>query len=159
MKPQQYHLAQANIAYMRASLSAPLMAGFVEQLQTINELADNSPGFVWRLQDEATGDSTGVRVYSDEQILFNLSLWESVEALSNYVYCSQHAVVMRDRRRWFKKSDLSTLVLWWIQKGRLPSVNEAKERLEYLRHHGETPYAFSFKKPFPAPRALVKQSN
>lgn len=151
MKPQQYHLAQANIVYMHAPLSDPLMAGFVDQLQTINELADNSLGFVWRLQDEATGNNTGVHAYPDEHILFNLSVWESVEALSNYVYRSQHAVVMRDGRQWFKKSDSPTLVLWWIQSGQLPAVNEAKERLEYLRQHGVTPYAFSFKKRFPAP--------
>jgi hypothetical protein len=151
MKPQQYHLAQANIVYMRAPLSDPLMAGFVDQLQTINELADNSSGFVWRLQDEATGNSTAVRAYPDEHILFNFSVWESVEALSNYAYRSQHAIVMRDGRRWFKKSDSPTLVLWWIQSGQLPTVNEAKERLEYLRQHGATPYAFSFKKTFPAP--------
>ncbi len=151
MNPQQYHLAQANIVYMRASLSDPLMAGFVDQLQTINELADNSSGFVWRLQDEVSGNNTSICAYPDERILFNLSVWESVEALFNYTYRSQHAIVMRDGRRWFKKYDSPTLVLWWIQSEQLPTVNEAKERLEYLRQHGSTPYAFSFKKTFPTP--------
>jgi len=45
-----YHLAQVNIAHMRAPLDDPLMAGFVAQLETINALADASPGFIWRLQ-------------------------------------------------------------------------------------------------------------
>ena len=37
-------------------------------------------------------------------------------------------------------------VLWYVPAGHLPDVGEARERLEYLREHGETPYAFSFSK-------------
>ncbi|HEY9801028.1 MAG TPA: DUF3291 domain-containing protein [Leptolyngbyaceae cyanobacterium] len=151
MVSQKYYLAQANIVYMSAPLNDPIMASFVAQLQAINELADKSPGFIWRLQDETSGNNTDIRAYADERILLNLSVWESVKALSNYVYRSQHMVVMRNGRHWFKKLDYPTLVLWWIHEENMPTVDEAKERLEYLRQHGPTSYAFSFKKQFPYP--------
>jgi len=154
MPLKQYHLAQFNVATMRAPLDAPLMADFVAQLQTINALADASPGFVWRLQSESTTDATSIRAYENERILLNLSVWESMAALKNYVYRSQHAVVMRSRRRWFEKSDQQNLVLWWIPAGHIPTVAEAKERLEYLRSRGYSPYAFSFNQPFPSPEAV-----
>jgi hypothetical protein len=153
MKAEQYYLAQLNIALMRAPLNDPLMADFVAQLDAINAIADNSPGFVWRLQDQA-GNATGIHAYDDERMLVNLTVWQSIAALSAYVYRSQHGEVMRDRRRWFEKSDQLTFVLWWIPAGHLPGLEEAKERLEHLRRHGATAYAFSFKTPFPSPNAI-----
>jgi len=154
MPHQQYHLAQFNIAIMRTPLNAPLMADFVAQLQTINALADASPGFVWRLRDEGTTNATSIRAYENERILLNLSAWESVAALKNYVYRSQHAVVMRERRRWFEKSEQPNLVLWWIPARYIPSVEEAKERLECLQQRGSTPNAFSFSQLFSSPQAV-----
>lgn len=145
---KQYHLAQVNIAKMLAPLHDPLMAEFVAHLQSVNATADSSPGFVWRLQTEA-GDATQIRAYDDKQILFNLSVWESLETLRNYVYRSQHGTVMRNRRQWFEKSEQPTTALWWIFAGQIPTVLEAKERLEYLRHNGPTPYAFLFNNTFP----------
>lgn len=150
ISPPQHHLAQLNIAHMLAPLSDPLMADFVAQLDQMNAIADSSPGFVWRLQD-AAGDATAIRAYDDPLILVNLSVWESVEALSAYVYRSQHGAAMRDRRRWFHKSAQPTFALWWVPAGHLPTLAEAKERLTHLCQHGVTPYAFSFAKPFPSP--------
>jgi hypothetical protein len=149
-----YHLAQVNIARMIAPLSDPLMAGFVAKLDEVNALADNSPGFVWRLQT-SEGDATALRPYDDNSILFNMSVWASLEDLSHYVYAmeSEHRHVMKQRRRWFQRFDGPFMALWWVPEGHIPTVEEAKERLEYLRTHGETPYAFSFKQPFPAPDA------
>lgn len=156
--PQAYQLAQINIAMMRAALTDPIMADFVAQLHQINAVADASPGFVWRLQTEA-GDATSVRAYEDERILVNLSIWESLEALRDYVYRSQHGVAMRDRRRWFEKSDQPTVALWWIKAGEIPTVEEARIRLEHLREHGSTPDAFSFNQPFPAPVLLTVKTE
>ena len=47
MPHSRYHLAQVNIARMRAPLDHPLMTDFVAQLDRINALADATPGFVW----------------------------------------------------------------------------------------------------------------
>lgn len=155
MEVSTYHLAQANISTLRFPLDNPLMAGFIAELQTINTLADNSPGFIWRLQDKNAGNATTIRPYNNECIIINLSVWESIEALSNYVYRSQHAVVMKSRHQWFEKSLQPTLVLWWIPQGHIPNVFEAKERLEYLVSNGVTPHAFSFKQQFPQPDTTI----
>ena len=148
-----YHLAQVNIARMQAPLSDPLMAGFVEQLEAINALADNSPGFLWRLQTPE-GNATALRPYEDELILVNLSLWASLSDLLDFVYKSRHRQVLQQRRQWFQRFEGPYVALWWVPSGHIPSVEEAKERLAYLRAHGESPYAFSFKKPFPEPEAV-----
>src|SRR5580698_8480169 len=97
-----YHIAQVNIGRVRAPLDSPLMAGFVNRLAEVNELADRSPGFVWRLQTPA-GDATYLRPYEDDRILVNMSVWESIEALKSYVYRSAHADLLRERQQWFEQ--------------------------------------------------------
>jgi hypothetical protein len=97
MANNRFHLAQANIAPMRASLDDPVMAGFRSQLRHINSVADQSPGFVWRLQTDE-GDATAIRAFDDDRILFNISVWESLDSLHNYVYRSDHSGPFRNRR-------------------------------------------------------------
>ncbi len=154
MNQPSHHLAQINIARMLAPLDDPLMAGFVEQLDPINALADRSLGFVWRLQDEA-GDATSIRVFEDESILVNMSVWESMEALQDYVYRSRHLGLLRDRKRWFALPDGPHLALWWVPAGHLPTPEQGKGRLEHLRRHGPTPEAFTFKQPFAVPVEMM----
>ena len=146
----EYYIAQINIAHMRAPLTDPIMEDFVAQLAPINALADQSPGFVWRLQSES-GDATSIRAYDDDFIIVNLTVWENVDALREYVYKSAHHGVLRDRKRWFEKFDGAYYALWWVPVDHYPSTEEAKERLDYLRDHGETAYAFSFHQVFPKP--------
>ena len=43
------------------------------------------------------------------------------------------------------------LVLWWVPAGTVPTVAEAKERLESLRRRGPSPDAFTLRAPFPSP--------
>ena len=150
MGTTRFWLAQANIARMKAPLDDPAMAGFVSQLERINAVADASPGFVWRLQTE-DGDATALRAFEDERILFNMSVWESLEALHAYVYRGEHVGPLRDRRLWFEPLEGPPLVLWWIEAGHTPTVEEAKERLRTLADTGPTPEAFTFRRPFPAP--------
>ena len=123
-----YHLAQVNIAQMKAPLDSALMSTFVARLDEINALADGSPGFVWRLQTEA-GNATYFRPYDDDRILVNLSVWESVEALRTYVYQTVHAELLRQRRQWFEQFEGVYVALWWIPAGHIPGVDEAKTRL------------------------------
>ena len=96
------HIAQVNIARVKAPLDDPQMAGFVARLDDINALADRSPGFVWRLQT-SEGNATYLRPYDDDRILLNMSVWETVAALKHYVYRTVHAEVMRQRQQWFEK--------------------------------------------------------
>jgi Domain of unknown function (DUF3291) len=145
-----YHLAQVNVGRIVAPLDSEAMAGFVAQLDDINALAERSPGFVWRLKD-----ATGVQAYEDPLILVNVSLWESVEALRQYVYKSSHAAPLRDRSKWFEKPSEAHMAMWWVPVGRIPSVEEARERLEYRRKWGDSVVAFSFGKTYPEPEEPI----
>ena len=145
----KYHLAQINIAKARAEMNDPIMAGFVERLDEINKIADNAKGFVWRLQSEA-GDSTAIRVFDDKLILVNISVWETLEDLKNYVYKSNHVELIRDRQAWFTSFLGAKQAIWWLPEGHIPSIEEAKAKLEYLEKHGPSPEAFVFGKNFPA---------
>jgi hypothetical protein len=148
-----YQLAEINIARMLAPLDSPLMAEFVAQLDAINALADSSPGFVWRLQT-SEGNATALRPYEDNLILVNLSLWASLADLSTFVYKSRHRQVLEQRSHWFERLTEFYVALWWVPSGHIPTIEEAKEHLDYIRTHGESPYAFSFKKPFEAAAAI-----
>lgn len=153
-----YHIAQINIARMLAPIDDPIMAEFVEQLPPINALADQSAGFVWRLQTEG-GDATNIKVYDNDMIIINLTVWESIDALREFVYKSAHHGVLRDRKRWFEKFDGPYYALWWVPVGHIPSPEEGKEKLDYLREHGETAQAFSFHQVFPKPQSKSTVEN
>ena len=144
----EYHLAQVNVALMNADLDDPIMSGFVQRLDEINTLADGSKGFVWRLQTEA-GDATYLRPFDDKCILFNMSVWETLEDLRNYVYTSKHVELLKSKANWIKKQNEAHLALWWIQKGHIPSVEEALEKLRLIRAKDPSPEAFNFAKPYP----------
>jgi len=145
-----YHLVQSNVARMLGLIEDPVMAGFVERLEPLNALADASPGFVWRYQTDE-GDATEVRVFNDELILFNMSVWESVEALENFVYRSNHVEALQKKAEWFERASRATLALWWIEIGHVPSVEEAKDRFDVLWRDGPSAEAFTFRDRFPAP--------
>ena len=144
-----FHVAQVNIALPKAPVDSPLMADFMALLDPINALADASDGFVWRLQTDE-GNATSIRPFEDERLMVNLSTWESVEAMREFVYRSVHVEVMRRRRKWFEHMRLY-MALWWVPAGHIPSVEEAKDRLAHLREHGPTPQAFTFREPFGPP--------
>ena len=123
------------------------MAGFVARLDEINALADHSPGFVWRLQT-TEGNATYLRPYDDDRILINMSVWETVEALREFVYRTTHAELLRQRHEWFEKFAGAYLALWWVPAGHIPGIDEAKKRLEHIETHGPTQFAFTFKAVF-----------
>ena len=142
------HLAQVNVATLRAPLDGPELAGFVAELEPINALADASPGFVWRLQTE-DGDATAIRPFHDDRVMVNLSVWASLAALRAFVYATRHLEVMRHRRAWFQRMPDPYRALWWVPAGTIPTVAEAKDRLELLASQGPGPEAFTFRAPFP----------
>jgi Domain of unknown function (DUF3291) len=146
----EHHLAQVNVALPREPLESPLLAEFVAALEPLNAIADRSLGFVWRLQTEE-GDATSIRVFEDERIIVNLSVWESLEALRAFVYGRPHREYMARRREWFEQMADAYLALWWVPAGHIPSVEEAKDRLRTLRRDGPGPEAFSFRVHFPPP--------
>jgi heme-degrading monooxygenase HmoA len=144
------NLAQLNVALPREPLDSPRLADFMAALDPVNELADASPGFVWRLQTE-DGNATAIRAFGGDTMV-NMSVWESLEALRAFVYSNRgHLDVMRRRREWFEEHVEAFQVLWWVPAGHIPAVAEAEERLLLLRARGPSPEAFTFRRHFPPP--------
>lgn len=144
-----WQIAQLNIARMVAPADSPQLAEFFENLDRINRLADQAPGFIWRLQDEF-GSATSFRHFG-EDVIVNMSVWADIEALHKYVYRSAHTEIMAKRKQWFEQLRESYSVLWWTPSGSYPRLALAKEKLELLKGRGPSQEAFTFKKAFPAP--------
>lgn len=149
-----HHIAQINIARMVAPLDSPVMHDFVANLDRVNALAEAAPGFVWRLKGDGN-DATSLRPYADDRIIVNMSVWESIEALHQYTYYSGHVEIFRRRTEWFEKMTAPAIALWWVPAGHLPTVAEAKTKLELLEKVGITPLAFTFKQQFTVEEMLT----
>ncbi len=138
------HLAQLNIAKAKAPMDSPVMEGFVENIDRINGIAESSDGFIWRLKEES-GNATGINAFNDPLLLVNMSVWDSQETLKTFMFKTHHLEFMQRKQEWFTKLPEASYVLWWIPKGHIPTLEEAKARLEHIRENGESPYAFSFR--------------
>ncbi|WP_276374168.1 DUF3291 domain-containing protein [Chryseolinea sp. H1M3-3] len=151
MQSKAWHLAQINIAKMIGdTITDPVMEKFVAQLEEVNSLAEASPGFVWRLKDEGN-NATNFNPYHDNRIIVNMSVWVSLDHLIKFVYHGRHAEVLRSRRDWFINFGKPFTALWYIPAGKIPSIEDAVERLQSLQDNGPTPFSFDFKTRFPEP--------
>ncbi|MEU1725065.1 DUF3291 domain-containing protein [Nonomuraea sp. NPDC050227] len=139
------HLAQLNVAHLRAPIDAPELAEFVALLEPVNAVADEAPGFVWRMK-ESESDPTATVVHDfGDHLLINFSVWESLETLWDFTYRSVHLGVLRRRREWFLRVAEPYMVMWWVPEGHIPSLAEGMRRLERLRTEGPSPEAFTYK--------------
>jgi hypothetical protein len=144
------HLAQVNIATMRGHSADPIVAGLVARVAEMNALAERSKGFVWRLRAEDINEKE-LQVFAPylipfepTRLFYNMSVWESVADLKQFVTKTAHADMLRDRHRWILHSDCATLALWCIPVGHRPAVAESAMRLRSVRKNGPTKYAFTF---------------
>ena len=142
-------LAQLNIALSKYPLDAPEIKDFVDNLDLVNGIAEQSEGFVWRLKDES-GDATSIKLFDDPNMIINMSVWDNVDALKNFMFRTNHRDFMRRKGEWFHRLTEDTYVLWWVEDDHQPTPEEALERLQHLRENGDTPYAFTFKTNFTA---------
>lgn len=140
------HLAQVNIAKRLAPMDDPIMQDFVNNLDKINTIADESDGFIWRLKDE--DKDLAIRIFQDDTLIINMSVWENLESLFNYTYNSGHIEVFKRKKEWFSKMKMMHMAFWYVPVGYEPTFQDAKDRLDYLNKHGDTPFAFSFKSKF-----------
>ncbi len=136
------HLGQFNIARIRYPLDDPRMKEFVDNVAGVNALAEQIEGFVWRLHD-ASGHAMNMAVYDDPRILPNLAVWENVEALERFVWQTVHRRFYGRRREWFEPIE-TPLVLWWVPAGHRPDLAEAVARLDHLKEHGPSGFAFGW---------------
>jgi hypothetical protein len=144
MLKRTFHLAQANIGWMRHGPDDPRMAEFVQALAPVNAEAERHPGFVWRLAGPG-GDSLDLHAFDDPTVLLNVSVWRSLETLSDFTYRSGHLVYLRDRRKWFHPPERTPVVLWWVPARTRPDVRDAVSRFESLWANGPSPRAFTFR--------------
>ncbi len=132
---------------MLAPIDDPIMADFVNNLDRINALAEQSEGFVWRLKD-IENNATAIKAFEDDTLIINMSVWNNMNALFQFTYKSNHVEIFSRRKEWFSRITDMHMVFWFVPIGYIPTPKEARERLEYINKHGETPYAFSFKSKF-----------
>ena len=125
----------------------PMIDDFRENLAPINALAEASPGFVWRLQDDS-GNATSIKPFGGDLEIINLTVWESIDALADFTYRTAHTEFLRRRRDFFEAASEPILCLWWIPEGTIPTIEDAIARLEHLRANGPTPTAFTFRQRF-----------
>ncbi|MFI5907319.1 DUF3291 domain-containing protein [Dactylosporangium sp. NPDC051541] len=142
-------LAQLNVGVPVGPRDDPRMAGFYADIDRINGVADGWPGFVWRLVDDSGSDATSLRPFGGDLVV-NMSVWVSLDALRQYTFRSGHLDVLRRRREWFVPLGEPHHVMWWVPEGHHPTLGEARERLDLLRSVGPTEKAFTFRDPHPA---------
>lgn len=138
------HLAQVNIGRVLGGPEDPRMKDFFDNLQRINQLAERMPGFVWRLQDE-TGDSAmGLSWPDDPTMNVNMSVWEDDASLAKFVFKTVHQSFYARKHEFFEMPTEPTVALWWVDVGHVPTVAEAKERLDALIAGGPSDFAFGW---------------
>ncbi len=148
-----HHLAQINIGRLHHPIDAPETAEFAEAIDRINELAEKSPGFVWRLTDDDGNSSSYVSVpgHEDPLDIVNYSIWEDLESLKDFMYKTDHVGFLRRRTEWFAPPEQEITALWWVPAGTVPTILEAYDRLDHLRQNGPSDHAWSLTKPMPPP--------
>jgi Domain of unknown function (DUF3291) len=154
----RYQLAQVNIGRLAAPADSPQLAAFFDALDPVNAAADVAPGFVWRLQTEE-GNATAIVAFQwdradSDGVLMNMSVWESIDALADFVYSDAHRAILRQRRSFFQAIREATTCLWWVPEGERPSIQDAEDRIRHIREHGPTPYAFTFRHSFGPPEGV-----
>jgi len=112
-------------------------------LMNLNDIAERSPGFLWRLQDE-NGNATDIKRDGDPRALLNLSTWQTPENLAHYVFNTLHAQFYKRGPEWFEVPSTPHFVIWTIPEGHIPSQEEALEKLAELTQNGPTEHIYGW---------------
>jgi hypothetical protein len=137
------HLAELNIARLKYPFDDPRVAEFANNLERVNGVAERSDGFVWRLKDDS-GNATDIRAFDDPMIIVNMSVWRGPEFLERFVWNTVHKHFYAKRAEWFALMEKQHFVMWWVDEGHEPTLEEAKERLDHLDRHGDSDFAFGW---------------
>jgi hypothetical protein len=141
-----HHLAQLNIGRLVAPTDDPRVADFMNALDMVNSIGKRSPGFVWMMEgsgEPGTGN-TETKRDGDPRALANLTVWEDVESLENFVWNTVHRRFYARRAEWFEVLGSTHLVLWWVPVGHRPTLDEALARLDHLTRNGDSDHAFGW---------------
>ena len=152
-----HHLAHFNWATLRGDPGSDTVAGFENAVGRVNALAERSPGFVWRHGAEATA---AVRInwplFADNwRTIASFSVWETREAFERYVFDTVHGAFRRRSAEWFEPGTGVNVALWWVPAGHVPSIEEAREKVERLQAEGPSDAVFDLRGWAPAPGAAI----
>lgn len=139
-------LAQFNIAKIKYELSDPRMKTFVDNIDIVHKIAAKIGGLVVRLSD-MSGTALNMRVYNDPTIIPNLTVWKDFASLEKFVYKTIHKRFYDNRDEWFEKDlpgGLPKNVMWWVDEMYSPKMSDGETRLNHLKEHGATEYAFDW---------------
>ena len=134
-------IAELNIGKFKYPTDDSRMAGFMENLDLVNAIAERSSGFVWRLKDDSN-NATSFRIGDDMAV--NLSVWEDAASLENFVFNTVHEKFYRGKEKWFEVANEAHLVFWHIPEGHLPTLDEAWDRLQDYQKNGASERAFGW---------------
>lgn len=146
MQPAGHHLAQINIGRLVAPTDDPRVAVFMNALDTVNGIGKRSPGFVWMMEgsgEPGTGN-TDAKIDGDPRFVSNLTVWEDVASLENFVWNTVHRQFYARRAEWFEVLGKPHFALWWVPAGHRPTLDEALARLNHFETHGNTDHAFGW---------------
>src|SRR6185437_5985876 len=133
------HVAEINIGRLKYEIGDPRIADFVDNLGRINAVAERMPGFVWRLVgDGSTDGALDLRPFPDPMMAVNMSVWETVEYLEQYVWNTVHKRFYNRKAEWFELMDSHHFCMWFVEEGHIPTLDEAKARLEHLQTRGNS---------------------
>ena len=138
------HIAEFNMSEWKIDPEAEDAQFFWDNVERMNALAERSEGFVWRKLDDPRDERGANVICKNPNTIFTLSVWESPGHLENYVWNTVHKQIYRQKNRWFGKMETHHFFMWWVEEGHKPSLEEAKERWDYLNAHGNSDYAFEW---------------
>ena len=140
------HLAELNIGRLVAPTDDPRVADFMNALDRVNGMGKRMPGFVWIMEGSGapgTGN-TEAKLEGDPQFVSNLTVWESVATLENFVWNTVHRTFYERRAEWFEVLGKMHFVMWWVPAGHRPTLDEAMSRLAHKEAHGDSDHAFGW---------------
>lgn len=141
-----HHLAELNIGRLIADTDDPRVAEFMGALDRVNGLGKRMPGFVWMMEgsgEPGTGN-TEQKIDGDPRFVSNLTVWEDVTSLENFVWNTVHRQFYQRRQEWFEVLGKMHFVMWWVPKGHQPTLDEALDRLAHLEKNGDSDHAFGW---------------
>lgn len=146
MKTDAHHLAQLNVGRLVAPTDDPRVAEFMGALARVNGIGKRMPGFVWMMEgsgEPGTGN-TEAKIGGNPRFVANLSVWESIEALEEFVWNTVHRQFYERRAEWFEALKEQHFVMWWVPAGHRPTLDEALERLALRQDAGDSDRAFGW---------------
>lgn len=146
MQPDGCHLAELNVGRLVAPTGDPRVAEFMASLDRINGMGKRMPGFVWMMEgsgEPGTGN-TEAKIGGDPRFVSNLTVWEDAESLEAFVWNTVHRQFYERRQDWFEVLSDMHFVMWWVEPGHRPTLDEGLERLDHLRKVGPSDHAFGW---------------